>query len=168
MQEAQEKPQKKWYRKWQFIIVIVLLIAAIGCVLVLSLQGQIGTSPPPSYNGIQDDIQNAIAQFLADNQGVSLPVLSCTYSNANCSDCNVINMSAMLIENGGILREVPNGTWQGTGAMDDNCDSLAGQITGCSASNHYIWLVDTDGRVYSYCTGDDCTSNNSGYQDVWP
>ena len=166
MNEVQEKPQKKWYKKWQFIIVAILLIAAIGYVLALSLQGQTGTRPPPSYNGIKDDIKNAVAQFGSDHQG-SFPILNMTYTNSNCSNCNVINISALLIEHGG-LSKVPNGTWEGPGATDDNCDSLAGHISGCSASNHYVWLVDTDGSAYSYCIGDDCTSNNSGYQEVWP
>jgi len=168
MNEAQEKPKIKWYKKWQFIIVVILLIAAIGYVLALSLQGQIGTCPPPSYEGIKANIQNAVAAFWSDNQGSALPILSDTYTNANCSNCNVINMSALLIENGGILKDIPDGTWQGPGTTDDNCDSSAAHISGCSTSNHYVWLVDTDGRVYSYCMGDDCTANNSGYQDIWP
>jgi hypothetical protein len=87
------------------------------------------------------------------------------YSNANCSECYVINISALLIANGGLLRETPeNCRLSATG--NDNCGGNAS--LGCSTDASYIWLVDADGNVFSYCAGAGCATNNSGYQDVWP
>jgi len=181
MNEAQEKPKQKWYKKWQFIVIVIV---AMGFLFVFSafyifytLVSEDGCCPP-SYNGFKDDIQNAVGWYMTENNG-ALPTLSGIYTNANCSNCNVINISAFLRANGGLVQEVPDGTWQGPGASDDNCDAAGKSISGCSASNHYIWIVDTHGdphgiwgdpygNVYSYCIGDNCTSNNSGYQGVWP
>lgn len=168
MNESQEKPRKKWYKKWQFILAAILLMAAIGYVLALSLHGQIVTCPPcGGYECVKDEFNTAVGHFGAGHQG-SLPILNMTYTNANCSNCHVINMSALLITNGGVFKDVPLGIWEGPATMDDNCDSLAGHISGCSASNHYIWIVDTNANVFSYCIGTGCTTNNSGYQNVWP
>ena len=162
MSEEKEKPKKKW----PFIILsLPLLIAVISCSLACDISTR--KCCTPAYNSAKDETKNAVADYMSRHNGAG-PTLNVTYTNANCSNCNLVNVSALLIANGGVLRDVPDGTWQGPGDMDDNCDSLGGHISGCSASNHYIWIVDANGYVYSYCVGDDCTSNNSGYQGVWP
>ena len=128
-------------------------------------------NPAPSneskYLTVQDQIQNAVTAYAADHEG-AIPTLKGTYSNANCSSCKMVNMSALLVINNGLLRSCPDGLWKGNSSNDDNCDATGGNISGCSNSNHYIWLVDNYGTVYSYCKGSGCKTNNSGYQSVWP
>ena len=119
------------------------------------------------YDTVTDEIQNGATEYASRNVG-ALPVLTGTYTNAECSACSIVNMSALLVENGGIFNGCPDGMWQGAGSSDDNCDASGGSISGCSASNHYIWIIDPVGNVYSYCQGAECTSTNSGYQGVWP
>jgi hypothetical protein len=120
-----------------------------------------------NYDMTKSDFRNAVAGYASENLG-TLPILTGTYTNAECSACNIVNMSALLVENGGMFNSCPDGMWQGPGPSDDNCDASGGSISGCSASNHYIWIIDLVGNVYSYCQGAECTSTNSGYQGVWP
>jgi hypothetical protein len=79
---------------------------------------------------------------------------------------HIIDFNALLVPNEGILRKVPDGTYLAAGVNNDNCD---GGANGCSSNNHYIWIVDSYGSVYSICMGDDCNSNvTDGYQGIWP
>ncbi len=113
----------------------------------------------------KDDIQDAVTSYMICHN-MSIPTLSGIYTNADCSTCSVVNMSALLIPNGGILRETPDGCYLSSSACMDNCNN--NQSLGCKPANHYIWIVDNSGTVYSYCTGASCKTNNSGYQNVWP
>lgn len=129
--------------------------------------------PAPSleneYNTVKEQIQNAVTAYTANSKHPGqLPILAGTYTNTNCSSCKMVNMSALLVINGGMLRNCSAGIWQGSGSSDDNCDATGGSINGCSNSNHYIWLVNNYGDVYSYCKGSGCKTNNSDYQGVWP
>ena len=172
MNEAQEKPKKKWHKIRPKIVVLLILACAITAIVVLLLgqhDNNAYTCYPvgSAYCAVKEDVQRAVTNY-SETHNSSLPTLSGTYTNANCSACHIVNMSAMLVANGSFLRQVTDGTWQGPSTTDDNCDSLAGHISGCSASNHYIWIVDNSGTVYSYCVGAGCETNNSGKQDIWP
>ncbi|MFA5055034.1 MAG: hypothetical protein WC562_02530 [Dehalococcoidia bacterium] len=166
MSEEQEKPRHTWHKQaifqWFFVVLVLCVIAGI---IVMGVGGQYGPFYSPNCNGAVWVIESDIIYYSAYHNG-SMPVLNGSYSNANCSSCHVINMSAVL--SCGSLWAVPEDTWQGPGADDDNCDSQDGAITGCSASNNYIWIVDANGSVYSYCIGIDCQTNNSGYQGLLP
>jgi len=77
-------------------------------------------------------------------------------------------MSMLIVPGEGMLRNIPDGCID-RGTLD-NC---TGDAAGCKADYHYIWGVDENGTVYSFCdnastSSAKCTSNNSGYQDVWP
>jgi Leucine-rich repeat (LRR) protein len=117
------------------------------------------------YKVAQDDIQDAVTVYRTSHK-MSIPSLSGIYTNADCSNCNVVNISALLVENGDILTEIPDGCYLSNRAGMDNCNN--NNSLGCKPTNHYIWLVDNSGTVYSYCTGAGCTTSNSGYQNVWP
>ena len=107
-------------------------------------------SPNNVYNVVKDDLQNAVTAYAVEHQGV-FP----------CDTYGVIDMSALLTSNGGLLHQIPAGTRQ------TNC--AAGGASGCSDNNHYTWLVTSTGIVYSSCVGSDCNSNDaSGYQGIWP
>ena len=103
-----------------------------------------------AYNRVHDDLQNAVTAYAVEHQGV-FP----------CDTYGVIDMSALLTSNGGLLHQIPAGTRQ------TNC--AAGGASGCGDNNHYTWLLTSTGIVYSSCIGSDCNSNDaSGYQGVWP
>jgi len=118
-----------------------------------------------AYASVKDDIQNAVVAYATDNQG-SFPMLTGTYSISGHSNCHIVDIDALLTSQGGMLIHVPDGIYSTSGADNDNCD---GGASGCSSNNHYVWLIDNYGNVYSKCMGTDCNSNDaSGYQGIWP
>ena len=122
-----------------------------------------------AYIAVHDEIQNAVAAYATDHNG-DLPILNAHRTVDECTDCHIIDIGALLTANGGLLSGVPDSCYGSTGTTgaNDNCDG-GFSITGCSPSNHYIWLVDSGGYVYSKCEGDGCASHSqSGYQQVWP
>jgi hypothetical protein len=163
MNEEQGKPRKK-----VLLVRAAIILAAIGLLFITvkcSNSNQLGTTDIGSaYPSVKDDIQNAVVDYATRYNG-TWPTLSGTYTNANCLDCNVINISALLVSNGGMLRTYPDGL-NLSASGNDNCGGNA--ALGCSNGSSYIWIVDTQGAVFSYCAGVGCETNNSGYQDAWP
>ena len=135
----------------------------IAFVIVLSTGGEF-QHEGPTYNTPREQIQSAVIGYQADHNG-SLPTLNGTYTNANCSNCSVINISALLVANGGLLRTAPSSLNLSANG-NDNCGGNAS--LGCKNYSSYIWLVDSGGNVYSICVGKKCNSNCTGYQGVWP
>jgi hypothetical protein len=165
MSEEQGKPTGNPRDLVSVIIFFIMLIVILT--VIVSVLGEGGTTVEPlswSYNAAKDDIQNAVTADQTDHNEL-IPTLSSTYTNANCSNCSVINISASLVENDGLLASTPDGLHL-SASGNDNCGGNAS--LGCVNGWHYIWLVDDDGEVFSYCAGAGCTTNNSGYQDVWP
>ncbi len=149
-------------------IFLVILIAIVIIIVLVSPEGGCfdcdGGLVYSAYNTAKDEIQNAVTAYQTDHNKL-IPTLSGIYTNANCSNCNVINISALVVANGGILREAPDGL-NLSASGNDNCGGDAD--LGCSNGSSYIWIVNTYGVAFTYCAGAGCTTNNSGYQDVWP
>jgi hypothetical protein len=172
MSEEQEKPKRTWYKNWRAVLAwcsVIFIVSLIVSVLVIYFNMVTGkqfatTDGGSAYPTAREQMQNAITAYQANNNN-SLPILSGTYTNANCSNCSVINMSALLTANGGVLRMAPD-CLNLSASGNDNCGGNAS--LGCVNGSHYIWIVDTSGEVFSYCTGAGCATNNSGYQGVWP
>ncbi|MFA5055036.1 MAG: hypothetical protein WC562_02540 [Dehalococcoidia bacterium] len=147
------------------IVIGVFLLGAVGLTFIWYVNSRDeGCGGCRAYNTVSDELKNAVAQYASDRNG-SLPILSGTYINADCLNCPVINISALLTANGGLLAEVPQSCNLSTSG-NDNCRGDTN--LGCSNEGSYIWIADTYGNVFSYCAGAECTTNNSGYQDVWP
>jgi hypothetical protein len=160
-------------RKTQTLLTIglVLIIASfsISCSLGGSSsspnESEINVAVNGAYNMVQDTIQLAVSSYASDHNG-NIPYLTGTYSISGCTNCNIINVNALLTSQGGILSRIPNGVYSAAGANNDNCD---GGAPDCLIDNHYVWLIGMYGIVYSKCMGSDCNSNDaSGYQGVWP
>ena len=169
MSEEQERPKRKWYKGRStipllaFIAIICALVFLVVTKIVSTGSGtDVGRQAP--YNTAREQMQNAVTAYGAWHNG-SLPILNGTYTNANCSNCSVINISTLLTTNGGMMRMAPDGL-NLSARGNDNCGGNAS--LGCKKGSHYIWIVDANGDVYSTCVGKDCASNNSGYQGVWP
>lgn len=165
MSEEQEKPKLKWYKVRYRVIVLIVLLCGIGAWLtVMSIGGCLWTPRSAVWKTAREQIQNAVINY-SETHNQSLPTLNYAYTNANCSNCSVINISALVVTNGGALRTFPDGL-NLSASGNDNCGGNAS--LGCKQEYSYIWLVNSDGDVYSYCAGNKCLANNSGYQDVWP
>ncbi|MEA1959008.1 MAG: hypothetical protein U9N44_04960, partial [Chloroflexota bacterium] len=152
--------------------IVMVILAILAGVVVMAVGGVFSSAHEAAYNAVKDDIQNSVVAYATDHNGTfPYNTSNALDSNANCSTCYVLDFTLMLTANGGMLREVPDGCFAKTGADNDNCDSAS--IAGCDAANHYIWGADQYGNVYSFCDNsststDDCTTNNSGFQGVWP
>ena len=162
-----KRTQRKWTYAGITLFSMLLLIPILAGVVVMAVGGVFGTAKPAAYNSVKDDVQNAVTAYATDHQGnfpysVSVKMAN----NAECSvtnPCYIINMNALLVSQGGILRQIPSGTRQA------NCAQVG--ASGCSDLNHYTWGATSTGIVYSRCDtadGKTCTTQNSGYQDVWP
>jgi hypothetical protein len=117
------------------------------------------------YNTTRDELKNAVAEYASRNMGM-FPYLTGTYSVPSCPSCHVIDVNELLTSHGGILALVPDGLYSASGGDNDNCD---GGAYGCSSNNHYVWIIDVYGNVYSKCMGYDCDIDTAnGYQGVWP
>ena len=165
MSKEQGKPPKKWYKNWKIIVLLLVVLCVIAFIIFLSVTPKYGTSSPvKAYITDKYSVQNAVSHYASIHNG-SFPILNGTYTNAECSNCSVIKISALLVENGGLFHEAPDGLYLSPSG-NDNC---GGNVDlGCSKEGSYIWLTDTWGNIFSYCAGVECTTNDSGYQDVWP
>jgi prepilin-type N-terminal cleavage/methylation domain-containing protein len=168
------------------LLIVMVILAILAGVVVMAVGGVFGTAKSSAYNSVKDDVQNAVTGYATDHQG-NFPINSSgteylMVGNTNCSTCYIINMSALLVANGGMLRQLPDGlAAAGTAAnanSHNNCYGGAGATT-CSAANHYTWGATTSGIVFSRCdantvgdvktcTLNGVTNNDSGYRGVWP
>jgi prepilin-type N-terminal cleavage/methylation domain-containing protein len=160
------------------LLIVMVILAILAGVVVMAVGGVFGTAKSAAYNAVKDDMQNAVVAYATDHQG-NFPYNASTAhipTNGNCSTCHYVNMSAIMTNRGGTLREVPDGTVLIAGgtavAPNDNCDYESSNAV-CDSAAHYIWGADDYGNVYSYCSAGatavgTCTTNNSGYQGVWP
>lgn len=143
----------------------IVLVSAVACSSKSEIDQQNQADYGQAYSMVKDEIQSVVIGYATDHQG-NLPKLIGTHSISGCTNCHIIDMSLLLTSQGGFLSQIPDGTYSIAGANNDNCD---GGASGCSSNNHYVWLIDWLGDVYSKCIGSDCISNNAnGYQGVWP
>ena len=148
----------------------LLIVSSVACSGKSSGNNDANTNPgsdtPAAYNTAREQIMNAVTAYAATHQG-NFSILPGTATVAECVDCSLVDMNALLVSNGGLLRAVPAGTYSTAGMNNDNCD---GGASGCLTNNHYVWIINTTtGLVYSKCMGNDCANNNtSGYQGIWP
>jgi hypothetical protein len=157
--------QRKWAIAGVSVFLIFCLLPIVVGLILMSIAGSLGPSSQAPYMTARDEVGIAVIAYTIDNNA-DIPALTGTYSIAECADCHPIDMNLLITSSDMILSEVPDGTYAVAGANNDNCD---GGATGCSADNHYVWLVNTFGIVYSKCMGADCNSNgDDGYQGVWP
>lgn len=164
MSEEQKKPKLKWYEVRLRVFVLLLPFICAAVAFIWAMDEEPCCSRTSAYNTCKDEIQNAVTYF-AESHKQSFPILNGTYTNSNCSNCHVLNITALITANGGLLREAPDGLNLSISG-NDNCGGNAS--LGCYKYSSYIWIVDNDGNVFSYCAGAGCATNNSDFQNVWP
>jgi hypothetical protein len=171
LSEQQQKPAKKWYKKWTNILVLLVLSFVIIYVIINVLTMEIHYSGGHYYNIFKDNIQNAVQYYQDKNEG-GLPTVNGTVT-VNGSLCHIIDICALLVSEGGKLSQIPDSCVSINGSDNDNCDAGCGENSqpwnSCTEYSHYIWVVDESGNVHSTCVGSDCNAyNTDGYQGVWP
>jgi hypothetical protein len=174
MNEAQDKPKKKWYKKRALILAVVLILAVASIYIIDMSQGRVYGEPWLAYVASREQIQYAVTNY-SETHNSSLPTFNNTTWDGTCKNLTaplyIVNLSQLLTINGGLLRSMPSGVY---GSSTPGCDNCGGgnsndSVYDCSSSNHYLWLMDQNGTVESICIGKDCKASNvSGYQGVWP
>jgi prepilin-type N-terminal cleavage/methylation domain-containing protein len=151
------------------LLIVMVILAILAGVVVMAVGGVFGSAHEAAYNSVHDDVQNAVIAYATDNNG-QYPMLAGNYTLTTpvCNNCRVVNFSALLTSNGGMLREIPDGCWLSAGAGLDNCNFVTG--IGCATTSHYVWIIDAYGNIYSTCRGTGCSlTNTSGFiGDYWP
>jgi prepilin-type N-terminal cleavage/methylation domain-containing protein len=162
------------------LLIVMVIIAILAGVIVMAVTGVFGGAKSAAYNTEREQLQNAVAAYSANNSA-AIPYagtgVQSTYNvsaNITAGQAYVINVSMLLISQGGMLRSMPTGMYATSTVGMDNCGGGSGNDTayGCTSSGHYVWLMDSSGTVYSVCIsggGGTCTAGNTtGYQGVWP
>lgn len=158
------------------LLIVMVILAILAGVVVMAVGGVFGSAHEAAYNSVHDDLQNAVVGYATDNNGdYSGLKLSgnITIDDPACPACSIVDIDALLTANGGMLRDVPDGLWEGEAdGTDSNCDAGWNAAVQCAGS--YVWVMDIHGNIYSSCAGDKCTAadnagNTSGWvSDVWP
>jgi hypothetical protein len=135
-----------------------------GQYLSITLTSERPDENESAYNTAYDQIQDAVTVYVTNNSGV-LPAINGAV-NISGYELQFVDICSLLTAEGGMLSEVPEGVASVNGSDNDNCDA---GCDGCLDTNHYIWMVDESGYVYSLCVGSNCSEYNAnGYQGVWP
>jgi hypothetical protein len=174
MSENQGKPKKKVTFNGitiGFLLIIILLLLVLAYTFSINIPAKIDYNSCNShctgdcaYTFVRADLESAVLDHVASHNG-TFPTLNSTYSNNCCQNCSVINISALLAANGGMLREAPD-CLNLSASGNDNCGGNSS--LGCNKDGSYIWLIDDSYSVASYCAGVGCVTNNTGLQGIWP
>ena len=139
------------------VVVLLLLLACLtsaACGSITSTGGQaIEESREQAYNLIKPQIQNAVTAYMVDNVGQLPPTMKShqVSTGALTIGASVFDICAVLGTQGGLI-SVPDGCARLPGADDDNFDKGGCSPTG--TGQHYVWLVDAAGNVFSACDED--------------
>lgn len=141
-------------KNWRTISSVVIILGAIVAVYWFTM---FDTFSDEGYNSTESKIASEVAEYRNTHDG-ELPISGTSVTLAEPSG------TYFIIDICALMNYVPQGCASIEG--NDNCD--AGDCQ-CAADEHYIWLVDSYGTVFSKCIGDGCKSNEAdGYQGVWP
>ena len=148
------------------LLIVMVILAILAGVVVMAVGGVFSTSKERAYEVAKDEVKNAVAQYASDNSG-SLPAVNASVAQITigATDYDIIDLYECLIAQGGILGDIPDSCYEGSGDEDDNCDGDAAACPG----GHYVWGMDSYGNVYSLCYGTGCTNTSlDGFQGVYP
>ena len=153
------------------LLIVMVILAILAGVVVMAVGGVFGSAHEAAYAAVHDDLQNATIAYATDNNG-QFPTLNGTYNVTGpapdtCTNCEVLNITALLTANGGMLRAIPDGLYDSNASGTDNCDG-GGSAAGCEADSHYVWIIDTFGNLYSNCIGCSADNTNGFISDYWP
>jgi hypothetical protein len=166
MNEAQEKPKKKWYRKWYTVALSLFLFCVSAYFLAMDIKPEIHDSPENMYNITKHNVKSAVQAYQDKHEG-RMPTINGTVI-INGSPCRIIDICALSASESSklnLLYKATDSCISINGSDNDNCDA---SCAGCRETSSYIWVIDNDGAVCSTCAGKGCSTSNSGYQGVWP
>jgi prepilin-type N-terminal cleavage/methylation domain-containing protein len=166
------------------LLIVMVILAILAGVVIMAVGGVFGTAHESAYTSVKPQIQNGVIEYATANNG-DLPFVIGAWDQDIVTPLGTVNDTAILdicaiVGTDRILRALPDGCYEGSGATDDdNCDGSTTPCGGCIDGNHYVWYMDSNGNVYSLCVGSDCKCDTEdtwcldplgtdGYMDVWP
>ena len=145
-----------WKHRWKTALIAAIIFAGIMAVWWFTMGP---TSTNSDYKTAADTLTKEVAAYEAHHDG-NLPIYGETITLAKPKG------AYQIIDICKLMNYVPAGCAAVDGEANDNCDNGSCQ---CNTAAHYIWAVDTYGKVVSECVGSNCGSHDSvGYQGVWP
>jgi len=162
------------------LLIVMVILAILAGVVVMAVGGVFGTSKNRAYDVTKDELKNAVADYSTRFSG-AFPYnaslagwnTSITLTTGGTVTGYIINVSALLVTNGGLLSKAPASVANISGT-NDNCDWGTANYCGASQANsHYIWYQDTYGNIYSLCSnangGTACNATTyDGFQTTYP
>lgn len=143
-------------KKWKTTLTVFIVLAGIIAIYWFTT---VDTSTNGSYKAVADKLKTEVTDYGAHHEG-NLPV-----SGTNISLQNPAG-TYFIIDICSLMPYASEDYAAIEGAGNDNCDTGSCQ---CNASSHYVWAVDSYGKIVSKCVGDKCKSSESdGYQGIWP
>jgi hypothetical protein len=145
-----------WKQRWKTALIAAVIFAGIMAVWWFTMLNEPSNG---DYKAVADTLKTEVADYKAHHDG-NLPISGATITLAKpAGDYQIIDICKLM-------NYVPAGCAVVDGEANDNCDNGSCQ---CNASSHYIWAVDSYGKLVSECVGSKCGSHDSdGYQGVWP
>lgn len=167
------------------LLIVMVILAILAGVVVMAVGGIFGQAKSRAYDTIKPQIQNAVTAYTTANYGALPPYASPNYytivteAGVNVTNCRIFQICTIVgVEQ--ILRKVPDGCADTTGSSPNNFTNNSSCMA-TSSGQHYIWVMDPAGNVYSICDmGTDGFANgstdmrdgfhNKSYyiQDYWP
>jgi len=146
----------RFIKSWKSALTALVIVALIVAVYWFTMWNEPSNK---DYKAVVDTLNSEIAEYKAHHED-DLPVSGMNTSLENPAG------TYFLIDICELMNYVPDGFASVQGDNNDNCDAGGCQ---CHAGAHYIWLLDSYGKVLSKCVGDSWkTSSSDGYQGIWP
>ncbi len=138
------------------VTIFTILLAIFGGLYWWFNREEFGSnhSPAGEYWGLKAVIQTEVDNYV-DNQG-ELPKGAAspigTYNVTGVGTCYIIDVCQISTPQGGIPpQRVPDGFAKIDGDGNDNFDDPACNLIPSSSGQHYVWVVNEEGYVYSVC-----------------
>lgn len=144
---------------WAILAILTGFFTLVGLVSISNAFNEPrGEAPESAYNTAREEVQNAVIGYAAKHEGKLPPSVGTVTLIDPAGTYDIIDICS-IIGRGKLLRKVPEGI------NKSNCG--AGSCT-CPDGN-YIWLMESNGNVYSTCVSAECKApNKDGFQGVWP
>ena len=162
------------------LLIVMVILAILAGVVVMAVGGVFGTSKNRAYDVTKDELKNAVADYSTRfsgafpyNASVAGFNTSITLTTGGTVTGYIINVSALLVTNGGLLSKAPASTANISGTNDNSDFGTGGYCPAAATTAHYIWYQDTFGNVYSTCSnangGTACANvSTDGFQTTYP
>lgn len=163
------------------LLIVMVILAILAGVVVMAVGNVFGSAKERAYTTIKPQIQNAVTAYMVENNGQKPPNNGSFAIEAGGATVTVSALDiCSLVGEGQLMRQVPDGCFSGTvsgNVTHHNFWNASAYGAGCAATGadqHYVWVIDNVGNVYSTCINtsagacDDIETDGWMGEDAWP